>query len=135
MNSTTQKTVEQCNVETLAGCLEAIDLCPQHETLWVSHPTPCCAPLVWSVADYLVEDEHIRAYIGSENCEDLLEPLASWMRGRFEDEARLIAAAPALVKALEKVERSITLAGDPELARDQYCLDVIRTALARARGE
>lgn len=56
-------------------------------------------------------------------CADDAEPICRAVNSHAE-----------LLEALEKIVNSITLAGPPELARDQYCLDVARAALARARG-
>jgi len=59
------------------------------------------------------------------------QPTASKTAGdlRLESEAfrRLVRNT---LRALKAIEQSITLAGPPELARDQYCLDTAREAIA-----
>jgi len=39
-----------------------------------------------------------------------------------------------LVRALQLIIKSITLAGEPELARDEYCLGIALVALKIARA-
>lgn len=73
------------------------------------------------------------------------------IRSRAEDQANaaLIAQCPdllaerdrlrqvnaELVAALEWIVKSLTLAGDPELACQEYQLGIARAALAKAKGE
>lgn len=47
--------------------------------------------------------------------------------------AEAAAIVEDLTEALEKIKASITLVGDPELARDCYCLEIARAALAKAK--
>jgi hypothetical protein len=50
------------------------------------------------------------------------------------EDAKLIASAPELLEALRKIEASLLLSGEPELASQCYQLEVARIAIAKAEG-
>jgi hypothetical protein len=63
-----------------------------------------------------------------------VEQLPGMDSREIDANARLIAAAPELLDALQNIVNSLTLAGPPELACQQYQLDTARAAIAKATG-
>lgn len=100
----------------------------------MTHATHTPGP--WLIADLMIE-----ALADPENSDSYYAPICELDEG-WNDEtnranARLIAAAPELLAALEGIDEELSLWGEDTLERMNLTarLEAIRAAIAKAKGE
>lgn len=99
----------------------------------------------WKASFEIQSDGSVEAFHITDSCGDSLLGACSCCNGTYvqgdgKANANLIAAAPDLLEAAEKViemnrQHSEDQYGDPEKAEGWACVVILRAAIAKSRGE
>lgn len=75
-----ERRIDQIDIYTLAGCVEAIN----RRAFWVCRATPASRAMAYKVPDSLINAHQVAGFVGNGEGDDLCEPITEWMCGRFD---------------------------------------------------